>query len=262
MVRSRRYEKWSPDSSVHTGDCSRSRTPRRSSCACTPAVTSTAGVPQLVSAYASRLDGGDLGAHRVRHFIAAAADGGACAGDDPARLRAEFDHRRDGGGHDSGDHAGPSRVSGGDDSGDGVGEQDRRAVGGEDGEGEAAASGDDGVDLRHGTVSPGFVDHGHVPPVHLVHPDDPGRVEAERLGSQFAIGAYGVGVVADLPHSRLRSSEGTPTAEVELLVRNGAHPAPPVGEGEMRAAHCARFGAMSYHLRKSGTSSSSAALSE
>ena len=76
------------------------------------------------------------------------------------------------------------------------------------------------------------------------------RVKTERLGRQFTVGPYGPGVVADR------------SAEIELLVRNGAHPAPPVGEGEVRAAHSARSGALSYHLRKSGTSSSSAALSE
>ena len=75
-------------------------------------------------------------------------------------------------------------------------------------------------------------------------------VGAGPAGSSAAAWAARAGldtVVADRP------------AEVELLVRNGAHPAPPVGEGEVRAAHGV---ALSYHFRKSGTSSSSAALSE
>lgn len=141
-------------------------------------------------------------------------------------------------------------MGGGRDPGDRVGQQDRRAVGGEDGEGEPAPRGHDRVDGRDLRGEPRSVDHRHVRPVHLVHPDDQGRVQPEGLGGQFTIGPYGVRVVADR------------SAEVERLVRNGAHPAPPVGEGEARAAHGARFGAMSYHFRKSGTSSSSAALSE
>lgn len=148
------------------------------------------------------------------------------------------------------DHAGPSRVRGGRHTGDGVGQQDGRAVGGEDGEREPSPRRDDRVDGGDLRGAPGLLDDRHVRPVHLVHPDDPGRVEPECLGGEFPVGAYGVGVVADRP------------AEVELLVRNGAHPAPPVGEGEVGAAHGARGGALSYHFRKSGTSSSSAALSE
>ena len=50
MVFSRRYEKWSGDSSVHTGDVVILTTPSSSSCARTPARMSTAGVPQLVTA--------------------------------------------------------------------------------------------------------------------------------------------------------------------------------------------------------------------
>lgn len=150
-------------------------------------------------------------------------------------------------GDDPGDQARPARVRRGGDTGDRVGEQDRHAVGGEDGEGETALGGDDGVDPRDRAVPPGRVDHGDVGPVHLVHPDHPGRVDAQRLGRQLPVGGDGSGVVADR------------AAEVELLVRNGVHSAPPVGEAEVRAVHGV---ALSYHFRKSGTSSSSAALSE
>lgn len=135
----------------------------------------------------------------------------------------------------------------GHDTGDRVGQQNRRAVGGEYGESESPLRGDDRVGLGHRTLTPGTVDDGDARAVHLVHPDHPARFETQRLGRRLPVGPHGPGVVADR------------AAEVELLIRSGAHPAPPVGEGEVRAA---RVSALSYHFRKSGTSSSSAALSE
>lgn len=85
--------------------------------------------------------------------------------------------------------------------------------------------------------------------MHLVHPDDAGRVETEAAGRTLPVRADGGGVVADR------------AAEVELTVRSGAHPAPPVGEGEMSAARDGCRPVLSYHFKKSGTSSSSAWVS-
>lgn len=82
--------------------------------------------------------------------------------------------------------------------------------------------------------------------MHLVHPDDLRRVQTEGPGGAFAIGQNGGGVVSDR------------AAEVELLVRSGARSAPPVGEGEVRAARRGQCVVLSYHFKKSGTSSSSA----
>lgn len=149
--------------------------------------------------------------------------------------------------HDPLDHAGPPGVGGRYHPGDGVGEQDGHTVRRQHGEGEPTGRGHQTVDRRGEPGGPRSVDLGDVIAVHLVHPDDQAGVQTQRLGGQFTIDAYGVGVVADR------------SAEVELLIRSGAHPAPPVGEGEVRAAHAL---ALSYHFRKSGTSSSSAALSE
>lgn len=199
---------------------------------------------------------GDLVPHRRRHLVTPPADGRPGTGGDPGDLRAEPDHGLDRGRHDTGDQPRPARVRRGGDTGLRVGEQDGRAVGGQHGEREAAARGDHGVDGGNPGVAPGSVDHGHVAAVHLVHPDDPRRIEPPGTRGALPVGENGGGVVADR------------AAEIELRVRGGAHSAPPVGEGEMSAAprkdrnlraHCV---VRTYHFKKSGTSSSSAWESE
>lgn len=153
-------------------------------------------------------------------------------------------------GDDSGDQPRPPGVRRPDDSGVRVGEQYGGAVGGEDRERQPAPGGHHrvhGRDLR--VRAPGPVHHRDVPAVHLVHPDDAGRVDAEVAGRALAIRADGGGVVTDR------------AAEVEFTVRSGAHSAPPVGEGEMSAARDGCRPMLTYHFKKSGTSSSSAWVS-
>lgn len=131
MTRSRRYEKWSPDSRVQNGELCRSTTPSSSSWAWTPAVTSTAGVPQPVSDHEAGTAAGDLGPHLLRNLVAPSADGRSGVRGDPGRFGAERGHGLDRGRDHPRDQTGPSRVGGRDDSGHRIGEQYGGAVRGE-----------------------------------------------------------------------------------------------------------------------------------
>ena len=65
-------------------------------------------------------------------LIGGLGDAGADDGDDAARVGAQGLHGRDGGVDHAAQRALPAGVGGADDAGLGIGQQDRRAVGGQD----------------------------------------------------------------------------------------------------------------------------------
>src|SRR5690606_39724755 len=119
--------------------------------------------------------GGAFVPHPRGHLVAAAACGRADRGGRPRGVGAVLAHRLDQGGDDPGGGPRAARVGGADDPGGGVGEQDGRAVGDEDGEGKAGNGRDDRVD-RLGQA--GGVGERDVGAVHLPHEDDAAGVDA------------------------------------------------------------------------------------
>ena len=98
-------------------------------------------------------------------------------------------HRRDGRLDDAVEGAAPAGMGGADHPGLGIGEQHRRAIGGEDAQRHAGRAGHHGVDLRGFLPRPGLLDQSDADAVGLIGGDDSRGIDAgsaRRRGVRFS----------------------------------------------------------------------------
>jgi hypothetical protein len=121
-------------------------------------------------------------------------NGGADGGGDAAARGAALFHQAHGVFDDAANGAAPAGVGRADDFGVAVGEEDRRAIGGEDGNGEIWRGGDEGVGARALTL-PWRVDENGGGGVNLMHAAEVIAIDAEGRGDAGAVFQHVGGVV-------------------------------------------------------------------